>query len=115
MGLFYRWLQPSNYRLSQLLHEEGLRAEGHQYKPYTFSWLRGATARAERTGIQLTPPITWYLTSPIRNLMEAISRGIWRQPQVCIGRVPLGVQSVEVLPEVTPLRQPVRLVTLRLL
>ncbi len=112
MGLFYRWMRAGNYRLSRLLHDEGLRAQGHQYKPYTFSWLRGQYGQAEPTGIQLSPPLIWYVSSPIRNLMEALTQGIWRQPQVHLGRVPLTVVSVEVVPTITPLRQPIRIVTL---
>ncbi|MCX8112405.1 MAG: CRISPR-associated endoribonuclease Cas6 [Bacteroidia bacterium] len=112
MGLFYRWLNQANLALGMQLHARGWVAEGHRYKLYTFSWLQAKALQAETAGLRLTPPLYWQVSSPVSALIEAFTQGIWRDPKVTLGRMPLQVETVEVLPEPLPDRSPVRVRTL---
>lgn len=102
MGLFYRWVNAENLALGYRLHEKGLAAEGHRYKLYTFSWLFGKRPRTTPQGLVLHPPLTWYVSSPLPAVIEALIQGLWKEPEVSLGRHPLTVTRTELLPEALP-------------
>lgn len=112
MGVFYRWVHAGNFSLGQRLHGEGFQAEGHRYKGYTFSWLRAAHTQSDRKGLHLDPPLYWQISSPLSALIEALIQGIWKEPQVALGRTVVQVEQVEVLSEHLPEEGPVRVRTL---
>ncbi|GIV23552.1 MAG: CRISPR-associated endoribonuclease Cas6 [Bacteroidia bacterium] len=112
MGVFYRWVHAGNFSLGQRLHSEGFEADGHRYKGYTFSWLRAAHTRSESQGLRLKPPFYWQVSSPLSALIEALIQGIWKEPQVALGRALVQVERVEVLSEHLPAEGPIRVRTL---
>ncbi len=112
MGLFYRWINAGNLALGYHLHERGFTAEGHRYKLYTFSWLFGKQLRATSQGLVLQPPLTWYVSSPLSTVIEAFVQGLWKEPEITLGRHPLTVTRAELLPEALPAGPPFRIRTL---
>lgn len=112
MGLFYRWVNAGNLALGYHLHEKGFSVEGHRYKLYTFSWLFGKQLRATAQGLVLHPPLTWYVSSPLPAIIEAFVQGLWKEPEVSLGRHPVTVSRTELLSEVLPEGPALRIRTL---
>jgi len=74
-GLAYTAMARGLPRVAQQLHEEGWsHPEGRRYKPLTYSWLHGL--RPDRLGLWAEETATWWVSSPIPAVVEALALGL---------------------------------------
>lgn len=95
-GLLYRWLKAHDGKLARFLHNTGFVIQGHCYKLYVFSHLRGSHAQARPDGVVLSPPLQWWISSPLDVVIETIVAGLFGRPYVRLGQERLFVERVEV-------------------
>lgn len=96
-GLAYTAMARGLPRVAQQLHEEGWsHPEGRRYKPLTYSWLHGL--RPDRLGLWAEETATWWVSSPIPAVVEALALGLLLEPEVRLGPHPVMVERIEVEP-----------------
>lgn len=96
-GLAYGAMARGLPQVAHRLHEEGWMAEdGRRYKPLTYSWLQGL--RPNGGGLWAEGAVTWWVSSPIPAVVEALALGLLLEPEVRLGPHPAIVERVEVVP-----------------
>ncbi|WP_376790354.1 CRISPR-associated endoribonuclease Cas6 [Thermoflexus sp.] len=96
-GLAYTAMRRGLPQVAHRLHEEGWRdPEGRRYKFLTYSWLHGL--QPDRTGLWAEGAVTWWISSPIPAVVEALALGLLREPEVRLGFHPVIVERIEVEP-----------------
>ncbi len=96
-GLAYTAMERGLPQVAHRLHEEGWsHPEGRRYKPLTYSWLHGL--RPDRTGLWAEGAVTWWVSSPIPAVVEALALGLLLEPEVRLGSYPAMVERIEVEP-----------------
>lgn len=101
-GFFYAAIKKANPKLGGFLHEQGFVVDGHRYKLATFSLLFPRSAKQVKNGLEMTPPIHWWVASPLPELVEALARTLLIEGQARLGKITLTVDRVEVeeLPQI---------------
>ncbi|MBE3577932.1 MAG: CRISPR-associated endoribonuclease Cas6 [Limnochordales bacterium] len=97
-GYLYRAIAKARPDLGSLLHDRGLTAEGHRYKMMVFSRLFPRQASPASNGLSMTPPIHWWVSSPLLAPMQALVEALMSENQAILGAANLDVASVEVEP-----------------
>lgn len=97
-GYLYRAISKARPDLGSLLHERGLTAEGHRYKMMVFSRLFPQRATPVENGLRMTPPIHWWVSSPLLAPMQAVVEALMSENRALLGTTLLDVASVEVEP-----------------
>ncbi|GBD14667.1 hypothetical protein HRbin25_00547 [bacterium HR25] len=95
-GTVYSALRRWDPELAESLHSQGLAVDGRRYKPFTYSWLRPRSARAQGEGLLMEPPVHWWVSSPIPQVLEGVVGPLLTVGQVNLGHVILTVGAVEV-------------------
>lgn len=95
-GLVYSAIKKADPVLGNFLHNRGFVVGGHRYKFLTFSLLFPRAARKTDDGIEMHPPINWWVSSPLPGLMEALATTFLIDGKVQVGKVELILQSLEV-------------------
>lgn len=95
-GFLYAALRKGNPKLGNFLHEEGFCVQGHRYKLMTFSFLFPQKARALGKCLEMSPPISWWVSSPLVAPIETLAMVLLTQEVVRIGKVTLLVDQLEV-------------------
>ncbi|MCS6964412.1 MAG: CRISPR-associated endoribonuclease Cas6 [Thermoflexus sp.] len=94
-GLAYTAMARGLPQVAHQLHEEGWsHPEGRRYKPLTYSWLHGL--RPNGSGLWAEGTVTWWASSPIPAVVEALALGLLLEPEVRLGPYPVMVERVEV-------------------
>ncbi len=95
-GLLYAAIRKASPKLGEFLHEQGFVAGSHRYKLVTFSLLFPKHSKACKDGLEMTPPILWWISSPLLAPIEALAITLTTETHFCIGKVQLAVKRVEV-------------------
>lgn len=96
-GLAYTAMRRGLPQVAHRLHEEGWQGpEGRAYKPLTYSWLHGL--RPDGSGLWAEGAVTWWVSSPIEAVVEALALGLLLEPEVALGPHPVQVERIEVVP-----------------
>jgi len=99
-GFVYAAIYKTNPLLGEQLHERGFAAGGHRYKMFTFSRLFPQRARRREEVLEMVPPIRWWVSSPLNELLEALSLTLLTEGEALLGKTRLVVERVVV--EETP-------------
>ncbi len=99
-GFIYKAIRRASPKLGEFLHEQGFVVGSHRYKLLTFSLLYPKKAQPCDEGLKMTPPISWWVSSPLPAPMEALAMTLLTDNQISIGKVRLTVEHIEV--EETP-------------
>lgn len=110
-GVIYEALKRSAPKLASYLHSEGFKVGSRRYKLMTFSWLFARSTTRHDTGLSLGPPIKWWISSPLKAVIEALAEALLTHPEVTLGREKVCVEKVLVEPPFQPMA-PVLLETL---
>lgn len=100
-GFLYTAIAKASPKLGQFLHEQGFVTGTHRYKMVTFSRLYPAKAQSHPEGLQMCPPIHWWVSSPLPAPMEALAITLLTDGQVPLGEVVLTLEKIEVEPTPT--------------
>lgn len=95
-GFLYDAIRKSSPKLAEFLHEQGFIVGSHRYKLITFSLLFPKQAKASEDGLQMKPPILWWVSSPSPAPIEALAMTLTTEIQFRIGKVQLVVERTEV-------------------
>lgn len=96
-GLAYTAMMRGLPQVAHRLHEEGWPGpEGRAYKPLTYSWLHGL--QPDRAGLWAEGAVTWWISSPIPSVVEALALGLLLEPEVRLGSHPVIAERMEVEP-----------------
>ncbi|MFN4179504.1 MAG: CRISPR-associated endoribonuclease Cas6 [Armatimonadota bacterium] len=95
-GFLYDAIHQSSPKLAEFLHEQGFVVGSHRYKLITFSLLFPKQAKGSEDGLQMTPPILWWVSSPLPAPIEALAMTLTTETQFRIGKVHLAVERIEV-------------------
>lgn len=101
-GLIYKKLKKSAPDLASRLHSEGFVAGSKRYKLITFSWLFPKSAVQKENGLLMTPPIKWWISSPLAAVIEAIVYCFLTWPEIQLGKQKLLVAVVQTEPIFCP-------------
>ena len=96
-GLIYRAIALHSPRLASFLHDEGFEWNGKKYKPLTFSLLFPRRKRAGPRGLAVSGAATWFVSSPLPELVEAVAEGLLSMGVAKIGGERAAVSSVRVV------------------
>lgn len=99
-GVLYSAIRKSNPKLGEFLHNQGFEIQGHRYKLITFSLLFPKSSQKEKNGIKMTPPIHWWISSPLSSPLEALATTLLCEGKIKLGETELTVEKIEV--EETP-------------
>nr|BCX01851.1 MAG: CRISPR-associated endoribonuclease [Bacteroidota bacterium] len=97
-ALVYRWISAANAQLARKLHDQGFAYASRRYKLFVYSLLYGGQSRAERAGIRMEGQLSFWIASPMRELVEAVAAGLLQRSEVELGEVLLQVEQVLVEP-----------------
>lgn len=97
-GFLYGAIAKASPHLGGFLHDQGFVAENHRYKMLVFSRLYPRRAVSHPEGLCLTPPIHWWVSSPLPATMEALAGTLLVEREVLLGAARLEVEGVEVEP-----------------
>ncbi|GBD08606.1 hypothetical protein HRbin22_00847 [Candidatus Thermoflexus japonica] len=96
-GLVYAAMARGLPQVAHQLHEEGWsHPEGRRYKPLTYSWLHGL--KPDGSGLWAQGGVTWWVSSPIPAVVEALALGLLIEPEVRLGPYPAVVERIQVEP-----------------
>ena len=95
-GLLFRWLRANDRKLARRLHDVGFVCQGHSYKLIVFSHLRGTHAKATRHAVLLAPPLQWWISSPLDQVIESLVGGLFGRPYVRLGEKTLIIEQIHV-------------------
>ncbi|RKQ88680.1 CRISPR-associated endoribonuclease Cas6 [Brockia lithotrophica] len=95
-GFVYAAIYKTNPLLGEQLHERGFAAGGHRYKMFTFSLLFPQQARRREEGLEMVPPIRWWVSSPLIGLLEALALTLLTEGTALLGKTQLVVERVVV-------------------
>lgn len=96
-GIFYQALNLGIPRLAKEIHNNGFLIEGKKYKLATFSLLYPERYEKCSDGLSVQGHITWWVSSPIEPLINALSLGLLNHPTVRFGNDWLKVLHVREL------------------
>lgn len=99
-GFLYAAIRKASPKLGEFLHQQGFSVGSHRYKLLTFSLLFPKHSRALKDGLEMTPPILWWVSSPLPAPIEALALTLTSEGHARIGKAILVVERVEV--EETP-------------
>lgn len=97
-GYLFRAIAEASPHLGYFLHDKGFVAESHTYKMMVFSKLYPRRASSTPQALILTPPIHWWVSSPLPDPMEALAVTLLKEKEAVIGGTHLEVERVEVEP-----------------
>lgn len=97
-GFLYGAIAKASPHLGGFLHDQGFVAGNHRYKMLVFSRLYPRRASSHPGGLSLTPPIHWWVSSPLPAFMEALAVTLLTEREVILGAARLEVERVEVEP-----------------
>lgn len=97
-GFLYGAIARARPQLGSFLHEQGFVAESHRYKMVVFSKLYPRRAAICSAGLTLTPPIRWWVSSPLAAPMEALAVVLLAEGEAILGTNRLAVERIEVEP-----------------
>lgn len=95
-GFLYAAIKKASPKLGEFLHEQGFVVGGHRYKLVTFSLLFPKAAEPTNDGLEMLPPIHWWVSSPLLAPMEALAFTLLTEGEARLGKVNLTVERVEV-------------------
>ncbi|MCS7264995.1 MAG: CRISPR-associated endoribonuclease Cas6 [Armatimonadetes bacterium] len=95
-GFLYAAIRKASPKLGEFLHEQGFVVGSHRYKLVTFSLLFPKRSKAHKDGLEMTPPILWWVSSPLPAPIEALAMTLATETQFRIGKVYLMVERIEV-------------------
>ena len=95
-GFLYTAIKKASPKLGEFLHEQGFVVGGHRYKLVTFSLLFPRAAEPTDDGLEMLPPIHWWVASPLSAPVEALAFTLLTEGEAKIGKVKLTVERVEV-------------------
>lgn len=95
-GFLYASIRKASPKLGEFLHEQGFVVGSHRYKLITFSLLFPRRSKAHKDGLEMTPPILWWVSSPLPAPIEALAMTLTTETYFRIGKVQLAVERVEV-------------------
>lgn len=101
-GLAYNVMRKASPELASRLHSEGFVVGSRRYKLITFSWLFPQSAVQRDKGLLMSPPIKWWLSSPLLSVMEAFICGLLAQPEIRLGNQTLTVEKIYLEPPFHP-------------
>ncbi|MBT9252208.1 MAG: CRISPR-associated endoribonuclease Cas6 [Brockia lithotrophica] len=99
-GFVYAAIYKANPLLGEQLHERGFAVEGHRYKMFTFSLLFPQRALRREEGLEMVPPIRWWVSSPLIGLLEGVALTLLMEGAAILDKTRLVVEKVVV--EKTP-------------
>lgn len=99
-GFLYAAIRRANPQWGEFLHQQGFVVGSHRYKLLTFSLLFPRSARRRKEGLEMSPPIQWWVSSPLHASMEALASTLLKEGVAQLGKVEFMVERVEV--EETP-------------
>lgn len=95
-GFLYGAIARASPHLGNFLHDQGFVAGNHRYKMLVFSRLYPRTACSHLGGLILTPPIHWWVSSPLPAPMEALAETLLAEREVVLETARMEVEKVEV-------------------
>lgn len=96
-GLAYERMIEHNTALYEFLHDRGITDGVRQFRMFTFSKLFPARAKAVEKGLVMTPPIKWWVSTPVDFLVEALASRLLAEPLVHVG--PAELEIIEAMVE----------------
>lgn len=97
-GFLYDAIAKARPHLGSFLHDQGFVVGNHRYKMLVFSKLYPRRASSHAGGLTLTPPIHWWVSSPLVAPMEALAVTMLAEGEVILGSARLAVEKIEVEP-----------------
>jgi len=101
-GIAYKAIGKSSPELASRLHSEGFVVGSRRYKLITFSWLFPQSAVQRDNGLLMSPPIKWWLSSPLPSVMEAFIFGLLAWSEIRLGNQVLTVEKIYLEPPFNP-------------
>lgn len=98
-GFLYQAITRSEPELGFFLHEEGFQAGNRRYKMLLFSRLFPKSAKPVDTGLIMSPPIRWWVSSPLSGPIEALAKTMLTEMEVSIGQTRMYVERIELEPQ----------------
>ncbi|KXG77806.1 hypothetical protein AN618_08180 [Fervidicola ferrireducens] len=95
-GYLYGAIARANPEFGSFLHEQGFVEGNHRYKMLVFSKIFSRESRALPGGLKVTPPLTWWFSSPLNAPIEALVKTMLLEGEVRLGNIRLYVEKVEV-------------------
>ncbi len=101
-GIAYKAIRKASPEFASRLHSEGFVVGSRRYKLITFSWLFPRSAAQRDNGLLMSPPIKWWLSSPLLPVMEAFIFGILAWSEIRLGNQVLIVEKIYLEPPFYP-------------
>ncbi|WP_427366720.1 CRISPR-associated endoribonuclease Cas6 [Candidatus Caldatribacterium saccharofermentans] len=97
-GLLYRAVIGENPEFGVFLHERGFGEDHHRYRLFVFSRIFPKKARRCEKGLWCTPPLVFWVASPLAFFLEALASALLRSRRISLGNTVLFVKSIEIEP-----------------
>lgn len=97
-GFLYGAIARASPDVGGFLHDHGYASGAHRYKMLVFSRLYPRRAARRPDGLELAPPIHWWVSSPLAAPMEALAVALLTEGRAVLGDASLEVEKVEVEP-----------------
>ena len=97
-GLLYRAVIGENPEFGVFLHERGFGEDHHRYRLFVFSRIFPKKTRRCEEGLWCTPPLVFWVASPLAFFLEALASALLRSRRISLGNTVLFVKSIEVEP-----------------
>jgi CRISPR-associated endoribonuclease Cas6 len=97
-GFLYAAIARASPEVGGYLHNHGYASGAHRYKMLVFSRLYPRRAVRRPEGLELEPPIHWWVSSPLASPMEALATSLLTEGRVVLGEASLEVEKLEVEP-----------------
>lgn len=95
-GFLYAAVTGENPEIGVFLHEQGFAKDSHRYKFFVFSKLFPRKARGTQEGLFASPPILWWVSSPLSSFVEALATALLKSGRVPLGKLLLYLEKVEI-------------------
>lgn len=95
-GFLYGAVTEENPAMGVFLHEQGFEKDRHRYKLFVFSKLFPRRAQGTHQGLLVSPPILWWVSSPLPSFVEALALALLKSGKITLRDLSLRVGKVEV-------------------
>ncbi|MCS7242611.1 CRISPR-associated endoribonuclease Cas6 [Candidatus Caldatribacterium sp.] len=95
-GFLYAAVTGENPEIGTFLHEQGFAKDHHRYKFFVFSKLFPTRVRSTLQGLFVSPPILWWVASPLSPFVEALALALLKSGRVTLDKVFLYAEKVEI-------------------
>lgn len=95
-GFLYAAVTGENPEIGVFLHEQGFAKDSHRYKFFVFSKLFPRKARGTEEGLLVSPPVFWWVSSPLSLFVEALATALLKLEKIPLGKLSFYLEKVEI-------------------